>query len=641
MTTPVVSVLMPTYNQSAFILRAIESLRAQTFSDWELVIVDDGSTDDTETTLAAVLDEPRIHYHRLERNQGVGAALNAATRLACGRYLAYLPSDDVYYPEHLARLTDLLASRPEVYLAYAGLRWHYERYSATLHGNEAVGREPEFLRQPPLPGNHPPHSGSLFALVQVMHRRDYERVCRWISRDEQETDALELHFWRGLLQCGATFAYAGDITCEWVDHPHQRHKIMTGRIGGLSLFRQHYSIPSDQPLNWQPSWGPCINEHTRFERYRTIRNLPAPDGLKILIAGELGFNPERIMAFEERGHKLYGLWYPHPESWDTTGPLAFGNIENIPYDHEWVERVRQIQPDLIYAMLNWQAIPFLYDVMRANPGIPFVFHFKEDPFICQEKGTWSKLVYLIKNSDAQIFINQEAFEWFQIALDGTLDASTTYILDGDLPKLDWFTDHWSPKLSHQDGQIHTVCAGRIIGISDWAAIRAAGIHIHFYGVQFQQGSPNFVREGLEAGLLHLHPTIEPRDWVRELSQYDAAWFHIFDSHNWGDLRRAHRDDLNLPARMGTYAAAGLPWILKDNRRSRVAIQSAAVAADVGVFFNNYADLAAQLSNRDRLTEMTDNMRSTRKNFAFDTYADELIALFRQTVERHIHEGNHA
>lgn len=638
MTLPAVSVLMPTYNQSAFILRAIESLRAQTFSDWELVIVDDGSTDETEAVVAPTLGDPRIRYHRERRNQGVGTALNRATRLAHGRYIAYLPSDDVYYPEHLARLTALLNTRPDIYLAYGGLRWHYDRYSASLH--DAIGREAELIQQPP-PATQPPYSGSPFALVQVMHRRDHESACRWTTRDEQETDRLELLFWRDLLQCGATFAYTGDITCEWVAHPHQRHRIMTERVGGLSLFRQRYNIPHDQPLNWQPSWGPCVNEHTRFDRFRVKRQLPAPDGLKILIAGELGFNPERIIAFEERGHKLYGLWYPHPEGWDTTGPLSFGNVEDIPYDDEWVERVQGLQPDVIYAMLNWQAVPFLYEVIRANPGIPFVFHFKEDPFICQEKGTWSKLVYLLRHSDAQIFINREAFEWFQFALNGTLDTNNSYILDGDLPKLDWLTDDWSPKLSHQDGQIHTVCAGRIIGISDWAALRASGIHLHFYGVQFQQGSPNFIREGLAAGLLHLHPTIEPRDWVRELSQYDAAWFHIFDSHNQGDLRRAHRDDLNLPARMGTYAAAGLPWILKDNRHSRVAIQSVALANDIGVFFNDYTDLAAQLANRSRLTQMTENMRAARKNFAFDTYADELIALFRQTIERHVREGHHA
>src|SRR5688572_25975908 len=104
---------MPTYRHAAFIRRALESLRAQTLDDWELVVVDDGSPDETAEILATYLDDPRIRYHRRERNEGLGAALNFATRMARGRYLAYLPSDDAYYPEHLQRLADILCSSPE------------------------------------------------------------------------------------------------------------------------------------------------------------------------------------------------------------------------------------------------------------------------------------------------------------------------------------------------------------------------------------------------------------------------------------------------------------------------------------------------------------------------------------------------
>ena len=119
---PKVSVLMPTFKHAAFIRRALESLRAQTFEDWELVIVDDGSPDDTQRIVAPYLDDSRIQYTRLARNGGLGAALNLATSQARGRYLAYLPSDDVYYPEHLDQLVAVLDSQPEVHLAYGGVR---------------------------------------------------------------------------------------------------------------------------------------------------------------------------------------------------------------------------------------------------------------------------------------------------------------------------------------------------------------------------------------------------------------------------------------------------------------------------------------------------------------------------------------
>jgi hypothetical protein len=631
---------MPTFNQAAFIRRALESLRAQTFVDWELVIVDDGSTDATPDAIAAYLADPRICYHRLATNHGLGAALNVATALARGGYLAYLPSDDVYYPDHLARLVAVLDTQPAVYLAYGGVRWGYQCYGPTLQGDTAVGHEADALanagRLPDTPstGRVPPlMSGNILALVQVLHRRTYEEDLCWPVRGEIVSDTLEADFWRGLLQRGVRFAYVGAITCEWVDHADQRSKIIAGPAGGLARYRSHYQVGRGVFLNWQPSRGPQIDERAVYGRFATRRELPGPGGLKILLVGSLGFNPERILAFEERGHKLYGLWLPKPEPWDSVGPYPFGTIEDLPYDRRWVERVRAIQPDVIYALLNWQALDLIREVLDASLDIPLVFHFKEGPFICQEHGLWSTLLRILHASDGQICINEESVAWLQLATDGMLDPATLLILDGDLPKADWLTDDWTPRLSEQDGEIHTVCPGRPLGLDPFAAIAEAGIHVHFYGRHFQQQHPNWTRAGLATGYMHLHPTVAPTDWVRELSRYDAAWFHVFTSYNDGDLRRAHWDDLNLPARLGTYAAAGLPWILKDNRSSRVAIQSLAQRYDVGIFFTDFADLAEQLRDRVRMGQLSANMRAARQHFSFDAHVDRLVAFLRQAIGR--------
>jgi glycosyltransferase involved in cell wall biosynthesis len=75
---PRVSVLMPTYGQAHFIARAIESLLRQSYGRWELVVVDDGSPDATNSAVEPYLSDERIRYHRCEENQGLGAALNAA-----------------------------------------------------------------------------------------------------------------------------------------------------------------------------------------------------------------------------------------------------------------------------------------------------------------------------------------------------------------------------------------------------------------------------------------------------------------------------------------------------------------------------------------------------------------------------------
>ncbi|MDP9372339.1 MAG: glycosyltransferase [Chloroflexota bacterium] len=636
---PRVSVLMPTFKQAPFIRRALESLRAQGFTDWELVIVDDGSPDDTAATVAPYLADRRIRYGRLPRNGGLGAALNHATALARGEYLAYLPSDDLYYPDHLARLVAILDERPEVDLAYDGLRWGYRHYGPTLRGEGAVGREAEALADPPqVRHDSPLPSGNILALVQVLHRRGLP--ARWAEREEVVSDTLEADFWRALLAAGARFAHSGALGCEWTDHADQRHKIIAGSQGSPSRYRAFYGLGRGAWLNWRPSRGHPVDERARYGRFAVPRALPAPGGLRILLAGSLGFNPERIIALEERGHRLHELSRPGAGSWDAVGPFPWGNIEHIPYDRGWPNRVRAVRPDVIYALLNWEALPLIGEVLDARLDIPLVFHFKEGPFVCLEHGLWPLLQRILRESDGRIFISEENRDWFGLATDGAFDPATTFILDGDLPKIDYMTGDWSPKLSDRDGAIHTVCPGRPLGLDPFEAIAAAGIHVHFYGRQFHHDFPTWARAGLATGFMHLHPTVEPADWTRELSRYDAAWFHVFDSHNGGDLRRAHWDDLNLPARLGTFAAAGLPWILKDNRASRVAVQSLALRHDIGVFFRDpaFTDLAARLRHRPRLAELTANARASRRRFAFDTHADDLIAFFREIIARRRHRA---
>jgi len=100
---PAVSVILPTYNRVRFLPQALASIRAQTFADWELILVDDGSTDDTAAVigpLTAGLAQP-VRYVRQE-NQGAYGARNTGLGLARGRYVAFFDSDDTWLPHHLA-----------------------------------------------------------------------------------------------------------------------------------------------------------------------------------------------------------------------------------------------------------------------------------------------------------------------------------------------------------------------------------------------------------------------------------------------------------------------------------------------------------------------------------------------------------
>lgn len=117
-----VSVIIPTYNRAHLIGRAITSVLHQSFKDFEIIVVDDGSTDDTKTVVMSFEDD-RIVYERLPTNRGVHEARNRGMELATGEYLAFLDSDDELLPQALERCVDAFSSLPDdVGIIYAAGR---------------------------------------------------------------------------------------------------------------------------------------------------------------------------------------------------------------------------------------------------------------------------------------------------------------------------------------------------------------------------------------------------------------------------------------------------------------------------------------------------------------------------------------
>jgi glycosyltransferase involved in cell wall biosynthesis len=108
---PVVSVVIPTFNRRPMVGEAVESVLAQTYGDFELIVVDDGSTDDTGCELAKFGD--RLRYFATE-NRGAAAARNFGVRQARGRYVAFLDSDDLWRPRKLQVQVGYMEERPEI-----------------------------------------------------------------------------------------------------------------------------------------------------------------------------------------------------------------------------------------------------------------------------------------------------------------------------------------------------------------------------------------------------------------------------------------------------------------------------------------------------------------------------------------------
>lgn len=602
---------MPTFNQAYFIRRAIQSLFKQTFKEWELIIVNDGSTDQTEEFLREYLPAPNIVYIKNDTNMGLGRAINMALDKARYEYIAYLPSDDYFFEDHLASIARRYEEYDDAVLVYTGIKYARNDTMGYRPDTESATVREKFGLQ----------------LVQTSHVKTDDR---WVERDQWETDDLFVSFWNKLLTKGH-FAPTRSVTCFWTQHPKQRHKLISeNRGGGINVFRAYYKMI--QPLKLRVHKNKFIDEQRLYEDYRKPP-VYTSDGIKILLVGELAYNPERIYALEQAGHKLYGLWLQRPAlSFYTVGPLPFGHIEDLDHDR-WEEEIRRIKPDIIYGLLNFASVKLAYDVMRKTPDIPFVWHYKEGPGVSLNNGDWEKLMCLYANADGKIYLNKYVQEWYEQFIPR---RGLSFIMDGDLPKGDYFDRPFSPKLSEKDGAVHTLVTGRMVGLTpgDMKVLADNNIHVHLY-------SENYLsqREGQNGMFLkaapkhfHVHKHCSHIDWVEEFSKYDAGWLHCFHSRNKGELMNASWDDLNIPARMSTYAAAGLPVIQRNNFDHTVVMQEVARDKDFGIFFTTVRDLVTQLHDKCLMEAKSDNMKKYRGQFFFDSHVDGLIDFFKQVIK---------
>lgn len=112
-----ISVIIPTYNRAKKVVRAIESVLRQTYRDYEIIVFDDGSTDNTKEVVRAINDN-RLVYISGNKNRGAGAARNEGVRYAQGKYIAFLDSDDEWLPDKLEKQIEYIACHPEVGMVY-------------------------------------------------------------------------------------------------------------------------------------------------------------------------------------------------------------------------------------------------------------------------------------------------------------------------------------------------------------------------------------------------------------------------------------------------------------------------------------------------------------------------------------------
>jgi hypothetical protein len=301
--------------------------------------------------------------------------------------------------------------------------------------------------------------------------------------------------------------------------------------------------------------------------------------------------------------------------------------------------VRRLRPDVIWAQLNWRAVPFAHAVRTAFARVPFVWHFKEAPQRTIARGEWPLLADLVCSAEACLFATREERDWFATALRGRVDTQRLGVLDGDLPKRDWLDAPFSRKLSDTDGCPHTAVVGRPSGLdASWVGeLARLGVHTHLYG-QVRAPGPKgswtgWLDEARSAApeFVHVHPAVGPESWVSELSRYDAGWLHRFDSDNGGDVRRASWDDLNSPARLPVLLAAGLPLLQQENPGSLVSVDRVLREDGTGLFYRSAGDVAEVLHGEMSTRRGAAAALAARERHTFDFHADRLVEILRSVA----------
>ena len=161
MTGDMVSVIMPSYNTAAYIGKSIESVLAQTHTDWELIIVDDCSVDNTDEVVSRYLSDTRINYIKKDANSGAAVSRNHGLRLASGKWIAFLDSDDLWHPQKLEKQI--------AYMKETGYKFTYTYYNVQRNGEWL----PYIYTGPAVVNKRRMKNYCYFSTITVMYDREY------------------------------------------------------------------------------------------------------------------------------------------------------------------------------------------------------------------------------------------------------------------------------------------------------------------------------------------------------------------------------------------------------------------------------------------------------------------------------------
>ena len=234
---PLVSIIIPTYNQARFVAETVDSALAQTYPNVEVIVVDDGSTDGTQAVLAAYRENTR--YIRQE-NRGLPGARNTGFLASQGDYLLFLDSDDLIPPEKLALHVSLLEAEPDFGLVYSAWQQINEDGTQVL-GEVRPNQQGWLLKELLL------RSVFFFASAAVVRRECLEKVGPF---DESLRWGEDADMWLRLARAGYAFGYLDQPLLQYRIHAdsmtaHVSPQQVQGWTDVLKKFFADPELPAD------------------------------------------------------------------------------------------------------------------------------------------------------------------------------------------------------------------------------------------------------------------------------------------------------------------------------------------------------------------------------------------------------------
>jgi glycosyltransferase involved in cell wall biosynthesis len=288
MNESLVSIIMPVYNGADYVSRAINSVLSQTYSSYELIIVDDGSTDNSQDIIAPFLSNPKIKYIS-QANAGVAATRNNGIAIAQGEFVALLDQDDIWLPDKLALQIQFMANHPDIGLLHTAIQCINNNDELISCKNMIwVGKYEGWCTAKLIAGNG-------IAPLTILARIDLLKRCGGFAQTRAPADDWDL--WLRMSRL-APLGFLPDICAHYRIHDCNESRNL------LKMKRAEITVLNDYLADFKTGMS-------SWEKYLAERKLAEFCTRAAVIAEEQGLL-EEASGYTLRAHELtqgYSLWH--------------------------------------------------------------------------------------------------------------------------------------------------------------------------------------------------------------------------------------------------------------------------------------------------------------------------------------------